>query len=117
MYNATYFSKDELRCKCGCGKYNIDDDFLEKLDTARGHSNYWYYITSGCRCKSHNEKVGGVDTSLHLKGEAVDIWANTDHKRYNIIQGLINAGFTHIGISSGGFVHVDASSRKAVWLY
>lgn len=116
MYNAIYFTEDELKCKCGCGKYNIDDDFLEKLDTAREHSNYIYQITSGCRCKPHNRKSGGVDTSLHVQGKAADILANTDRKKFNIIEGLLVAGFTHIGIAKD-FIHVDLSERKGIFLY
>ena len=43
-----YFTREEFRCKCG-GKY-----------------------CSGVRCPTHNANVGGVSTSRHLYGKAVD---------------------------------------------
>ena len=41
------------------------------------------YVTSGYRSKEVNKKVGGVTTSLHLKGCAADI--TTKDKTYNIM--------------------------------
>ena len=118
---AKHFTDTEFECKCGCGIVNVAQDFIDKLDEAREFSGYMYKITSGCRCKHHNKKIGGHQKSMHISSqskecEAVDIFANTDHKKYNIIKGLIRAGFTHIGIAKD-FIHADNSKKKAIWLY
>ena len=115
MNNSIYFSDEELRCKC-CGKVKINPEFLKKFDVARSHSKVPYIITSGYRCSKHNKEVGGKENSLHTKGEAVDILTNTDRKRYYVLGSLLSAGFTHIGIAKD-FIHVDLSSKKAIWLY
>lgn len=118
MNNSIFFTDDELKCHCGkCINLNMNKEFLNKLDGARSTSKVPYMITSGYRCKAHNKAIGGAENSLHTKGEAVDILANTDRKRACILISLINAGFTHIGISPNGFIHVDTSPKKGIWLY
>ncbi len=118
MNNSIYFSDEELRCKCEkCGSPKISQEFLDKLDGARSISKVPYTITSGYRCKAHNKAIGGAENSLHTKGEAVDILADTDRKRAEILISLIKSGFSHIGISPHGFIHVDLSKKKGIWLY
>ena len=34
------------------------------------------HVTSGWRCAKHNDFVGGVATSKHLVGAAVDLWCD-----------------------------------------
>lgn len=114
----TYFSKKETSCKCGCGM-NISDDLREMLDIARAYSKIPYVVTSGARCKEHNEREEGSPTSSHLKGLAVDLRADDSRERFLILAGLIEAGFTRIGISEE-FIHVDIDEDKSgevTWLY
>jgi len=115
MNGSIFFSSEELKCKC-CGKSDMDNDFLAKLDEARSNSKTPYIITSGFRCKKHNAEVGGNENSLHTKGLAVDILADTDRKRADILISLIKAKFTHIGIGKD-FIHVDMSKKCGIWLY
>ena len=93
-------------------------DFLHKLDEARAISNTPFIITSGYRTKEHNARCGGRVGSSHLKGCAVDIAVNNSAQRSAIIQGLIKAGFTRIGIAKT-FIHADTDENKpsAIWLY
>jgi len=115
MNKSIYFSDQELACSC-CGISKVKQEFLDKLDDARSLSKSAYTITSGYRCKKHNKEVGGSENSLHITGEAVDILANTDRKRFEILKGLIEAGFTHLGIAKE-FIHADSSKKRAIWLY
>ena len=116
------FEIKEFECKCGCQTNDISVDFINKLQKARNiaeqidKENCVFSINSGCRCKKHNDGVGGKENSLHTKGEAVDILTNTDRKRYYVLGSLISAGFAHVGIAKD-FIHVDFSSKKAIWLY
>lgn len=119
-----YFSPDELACKCGCNFLNISEDLVEQLNLARELSDTPFYINSACRCPSHNEESGGSDTSSHIATEdiectAVDIRAISSRSRYNILNSLLRAGFTRIGISDT-FIHVDIDSSKSpevIWTY
>lgn len=112
-----YFTKDEFKCKCGCGM-DVTDELKDILTTARKISDTPYVINSGARCKSHNAKVGGSPTSTHVQGEAVDIGYSSPLQLVKILFGLINAGFTRIGIHPK-FIHVDIDKHKpnAIWEY
>lgn len=46
---------------------------LEVLQPLRDHLGKPVVVSSGYRCKDLNKRVGGVENSQHLKGEAADI--------------------------------------------
>lgn len=46
---------------------------MECLDKIREEYGLPLYISSGYRCPELNKKVGGKETSQHLKGQAADI--------------------------------------------
>lgn len=67
------FNRDEFACKCGCGFAAADAELLMVLEDVREHfGDKPVTITSGCRCKEHNDKVGGSPNSVHTKGMAAD---------------------------------------------
>jgi len=47
-------------------------ELCQKLELIRAHWGFPVVIHCGVRCKELNELVGGVPTSQHFKGEAVD---------------------------------------------
>lgn len=59
------FSKEDFTCKCGCGRYNMDDNFLVRYQAFRLIHGKPLIVTSGGRCKKHNLNCGGVPSSLH----------------------------------------------------
>jgi len=112
-----YFKKEEFKCNCGVCKKGFEEmqpELLEKLDEARDIAGIPFIIYSGYRCKKYNDWVGGSPTSRHMKGEAVDIKADTSRNRYLILDALFKVGFTSIGIYKG-FIHADISNRRFVW--
>jgi len=113
-----YISLNELKCKCGKCKLQINLDFADKLNVAREYAGVPFSINSGCRCPEHNTKEGGSITSSHLKCIAADISCSDDSSRLKIVMGLIKAGFTRIGISKS-FIHVDCDPDKSacMWVY
>lgn len=107
-----HFKLSEFECKCGCGKNNINNSLLLKLETARKIANFPFIITSGSRCYVHNNNVGGLPNSQHIKGNAVDIKYITDKQLFRLIRGLIKAGFKRILIyPKSQFVHVDIGNE------
>lgn len=116
------FTREEFRCHCGkcdMGYPDMQWSLLELLEEARKIAGQAFVITSAIRCPEWNEKVGGVDSSAHVTGWAVDIAANTGSKRYMIIDAVKLAGFNRIGIASN-FVHIDNDPSKpshVIWTY
>ena len=73
-------SRHEFECECGCGFDTVDiklaqilqetaDQFLR---ASTGVDRVSIIIKSGCRCREHNESVGGSTNSRHMKGNAAD---------------------------------------------
>lgn len=93
--------------------------FLQMLDNARSIAGIPFAITSGYRTEAHNKKVGGVADSGHVFGWAADIATNTGTTKFIIVNALLKAGFTRIGIASG-FIHCDCDPTKpdqVIWTY
>lgn len=105
-----YFKEEEFACKCGCGKgyADMDQRFLNMLDTARELSGVPYNLTSAFRCPAHNANVGGKPNSAHIRGHAADVSFKDSVQCFYIVRGLIEAGFKRIGINFAlSFVHCD----------
>ena len=73
MIISEYFSRHEFACRCGCGFDVVDAELLSVLEFVRDHFNRPVAVTSGCRCRKHNTKVGGSKNSKHRIGKAADI--------------------------------------------
>ena len=108
-----YFSDKELSCKCGCGFMITDESFLSRLDAAREIAGIPFVVTSAARCLKHNKAVGGVDSSAHTKGLAVDMAFKDSHSCYIILRALYDVGFKRIGINfAKSFIHCDVDETK-----
>ena len=117
-----HFNLSEFDCPMhkGSGKY-MDETFLIKLDNAREIAGVPFKINSGFRCEAYNKKVGGSKTSSHMNipCNAADISTKDSLTRWTILNALLKAGFTRIGLGNG-FIHVDTDKQKSqrvVWTY
>ena len=109
----------DMACKCGCGEVKAGEHFLEILNLALIMSGLDVTINSGYRCAKHNAEVGGVPTSAHTKGLAVDLAVPSSQDRFRLVQALLTAGFKRIGLGSN-FIHVDEDPSlppRVMWLY
>lgn len=113
-----YFTASEFRCKC-CDRNETHHQAIIRLDAARKAAGIPFIINSAYRCREHNREVGGSDTSSHLSGWAFDIHAESSYEKFNIVKGLMAAGFNRIGVGTN-FVHADADPDKppfVMWTY
>lgn len=111
------FDSEEFKCKCGKCNLEINHEFVKKLQISRDIANIKFTILSGCRCESHNKKVGGAKNSAHLRCCAADIEV-TGATKGKILKAIREAGFKRIGISDS-FIHVDSDTINppAEWYY
>ena len=116
------FTKAELQCRCGkCGLAVFHPGFLDELQALRVEFALSMVVTSGARCKEHNDRpakdggAGGHVRSLHVcdqpqhpgqKGAlAVDIRAVDGLYRGELFSIAWRRGFS---IGWGGtFLHLD----------
>ena len=104
--------------KEGSGKY-MEAIVIEKLDLARDIYGAPMIVTSGFRTIEHNKLVGGSSSSSHLLGWAVDVHCASSHKRFLMLEAMLDAGFNRIGIGDD-FLHVDCDPEKPdllIWTY
>lgn len=62
------FSDAELQCR-HCGLLKLHRGFRDALEALRGAFKRPMVLSSACRCKAHNEAVGGHAKSLHIGDE------------------------------------------------
>ena len=101
--------------------YNMDVQFIRKLDEAREIAGIPFKVTSGYRSVAHNKKVGGVLNSSHIKIPccAADIQVSGSRDRFLIISAAIKVGINRIGIGKN-FLHLDTDKTKSqdvTWHY
>jgi len=97
----------------------MDPELLDMIDKAREIYGKPIHVTSGYRTEDHNRKVGGVDSSSHLKGLAIDVACVRSNDRFEMLTALIEVGFNRIGVAST-FIHVDIDkdkSQNVIWTY
>ena len=115
-----YFSYNEFDSPDEEGSgMNMDHDLLTMIDKAREIYGKPMHVTSGYRTENHNRKVGGVDSSSHLKGLAIDVACVRSNDRFEMLTALIEVGFNRIGVA-GTFIHVDTDKNKSqnvIWTY
>jgi len=112
------FSKWEFECPC-CGRAEIDMDLVNTLQMIRSLYKNPLVISSGFRCEAHNRRVGGKETSAHLKGKAVDISCGNSRSRFLILNYALGFGISRVGIS-GNFIHLDIDDElpgNVIWTY
>lgn len=74
-----YFTKEEpyIACPCGkCGGFPVHPtkQLMLAADAVRDHFGVPMIPTSTVRCRAHNAAVGGVKSSRHMEGRAMDFY-------------------------------------------
>ena len=126
-----------FKCKCGCGNYKMDRDFLNRFQKVRAE---WFKetgkdlvrsVSSGYRCNAHNRRVSRYASKIdgsgpHTKGKAVDVKVSgKDAKKLFKIARKYMSG---IGLAQRSrrkknrYIHMDTltaaeAPRPTVWRY
>ncbi len=114
------FSEREFKCGCGCGRADMDPEFMDKLQAVRDAYGLPMTVSSGFRCEGHNHAVGGAPGSMHLKGRAADIaiaGADARDLLFNALPVMNGVGVKQRGPWNGRFLHLDDRELKAIWTY
>jgi zinc D-Ala-D-Ala carboxypeptidase len=113
------FSPKEFTCKCGCGRVDMDEEFMAFLQDIRSDIGRKFTITSGYRCPAYEKNIGGSGKN-HPTGKAADIVAERSVMS-RIVARSEAYGFTGVGVSlsgDGNFIHLDTSHKDlTVWSY
>jgi len=129
-----YFSIEELSCKCGCGRWDMNADFMGLLVRLRKYRGVPMVLNSAFRCPDHDSKVGTSHQpgkGPHTTGHAVDVAINSTEAR-DFLKALdIVGGFTGVGLNikegtspNSWFIHIDNLTtaeagilRPNLWTY
>ena len=111
-----YFNQNELACRCGkCDLKTVKEEIIAVLQIARIQLKKPLIVTSGARCPIHNKNVGGVASSLHVKGEAVDISMKnlSNQEAKALVTIFLQNGATGFGINfQKDFIHFSFSDKE-----
>jgi zinc D-Ala-D-Ala carboxypeptidase len=121
------FSRSEFECQCGCGRADMDPEFMHTVQGLRIAVGHSLRVTSGYRCPKHNNNVSstGLD-GPHTTGKAVDFGINRTQAYWLMVHAL-GAGITGLGFNQKGgkrFLHLDTLTedeghfpRPTIWSY
>ena len=117
---STYFTSNEFDCHGSgcCSSTLINPELVKYLQKIREHFNAPITITSGYRCLTHNNRVGGATGSRHTKGDAADIVVKGVSPR-EVAKYAESIGIKGIGLyetsADGFFTHIDTRPTKSFW--
>ena len=116
----THFKQSEFMCKCGCGKADMDEGFIKKLDAVREYLGFPLKINSGYRCPDYNNAVSSSGfNGPHTTGKAADIGISYGEARTALTTLCLHfSGIAMMqkGEAKGRFIHVDTLAPR-VWSY
>ena len=114
------FSVSVMACRCGCGLYEMDEEFMRLHHILRDEMQGPLRVTSGRRCDVHNFRVSTAQNKqngIHTKGKAADILVSGE-RAMKLFEKARQIGFSGIGLSrkSGTphpqrFIHLDTKPK------
>jgi zinc D-Ala-D-Ala carboxypeptidase len=120
MNYGKYFTESEFACK-HCGKVEMDQKFIDRLNKLREAYGAPLKVSSGYRCPDHPVEARKASTApgMHTTGKAVD-FAVERGNAHKLMQIAFDMGFKGIGVQQKGvgrFIHLDDRNEPTVWSY
>ena len=107
---APNFTREEFACKCGkCGGFPEEPSqgLVRLAQRVRSHFDAPATVSSGVRCRTHNERVGGVANSRHLRGLAMDFTVRGRSAKEVLEFVLAQPQTRYAYAIDGNYVHMD----------
>ena len=108
------FTRDEMKCSCGCGRSDMDGDFMIKLQAIRDSFGP-LRVTSAFRCENHPVEAVKERPGTHGQGRAVDV-AVVGGARMALIRVAMGNGMRGFGFGKT-FQHLDDRDKYQSWTY
>lgn len=111
-----------LACPCGCGRADMDMEFMLTLDEIREACGFPFRVNSGFRCPTYNAQISSTGArGPHTTGKAIDIAAPSSTMRLLILSHALERGWVRFGIGKT-FIHLDSLRAvegfpSGVWSY
>lgn len=125
MYKAKYFTKEEfersptaIECRINNKipteeiENNVSALMMVVLDPLRELYGKPITITSGYRCEVLNAKIGGKNSSQHLKGEAADITGGSKEENKKIFKLIKQLGNFDQLINENNYQWIHVSFKR-----
>ena len=116
----TNFSVNEMSCRCGCGLYEMDEEFMRLLQILRDEMQGPLRVTSGRRCDAHNFRVSTAQNKqngIHTKGKSADILVSGE-RAMKLFEKARQISFSGIELSQKTgtplpqrFIHLDTKPK------
>lgn len=106
------FSRNEFKCTCG-GKYcngfpyEMEEKLIRNAQAMRDYFKKPVHVSSGVRCKKRNAEVGGVATSRHQYGKAMDFFIEGVTANQILGWTTKNSEISYSYAIDGSYVHMD----------
>ena len=118
------FSVNEMSCRCGCGLYEMDEDFMRLLQILRYEMQGPLRVRIVRRSNYHNDGVSAAKNkknAVYNLGQASNILISGESTML-LFEKARKVGFSGIGLSQKGnhssrFLHLDTLPRKALFRY
>jgi len=121
-----WFTPIEVTCRCGCGRADMDHNFMLLLDRIRNDLGYGVSLSSGFRCPEYNDEVSSTGlVGPHTTGLAVDalVSGKQAHEflKLAMLYGAMGIGVSQKGLHKKRFIHIDViaegGTRPWAWSY
>lgn len=107
-----HFSRWEFTCN-HCGALDGPaPELLAALERLRTIVGKPLVVVNGYRCPFYNRHVGGIPTSQHLAGRAIDLRGG-----YATVTQCKRAGLIGIGVRRRRVIHVDMTPGRRAFVF
>lgn len=105
------FTRDELKCKCGCERMELDPQTILNLQALRDEVGV-LPISSAYRCENHSVEQSKERPGTHRAGHAIDIQCSGERATEVLAAAMAQGCWTGVGIQMKGshnkrFIHLD----------